>query len=133
MLKESIQENDSDMKKMLEDDLVRLLGSTEEYGAIEELQEEIVDVILPKNKADTRNSCTLEIMQASGGSESSLFAELILDMYKNYCRNMGFKMKEASPVQKDMAIGKGVKYASYIVEGESIFKYLKYESGVHKV
>lgn len=36
-------------------------------------------------------------------------------------------------MQKDMAIGKGVKYASYIVEGESIFKFLKHESGVHKV
>jgi peptide chain release factor 1 len=41
-------------------------------------------------------------------------------------------MKEET-LQKDMAIGKGVKYASYIVEGENIFKHLKYESGVHKV
>ena len=41
-------------------------------------------------------------------------------------------MKEES-LQKDMAIGKGVKYASFIVEGEQIYKYLKHESGVHKV
>lgn len=53
-------------------------------------------------------------------------------MYKNYCRNQGYKMKEEA-FQKDMAIGKGVKYASYIVEGENIYKYLKHESGVHKV
>ena len=50
------------MKQMFEDDLQRLLGSAEEYGTIEELQEEIVDIILPKNDSDERNTCTLEIM-----------------------------------------------------------------------
>ena len=87
MMKEANEEGDSDMKKMLEEDLVRLLGTTEEYGEIEELQEEIVEILLPKSKADMESRCTLEIMQASGGSESSLFAENILTMYKNYCRN----------------------------------------------
>ena len=82
--------------------------------------------------ADKRNSCTLEIMQAAGGSESSLFAEVILNMYKNHFRNMGYSVKEDS-FQKDMAIGKGCKYASYIVEGENIYKALKHETGVHKV
>ena len=32
-----------------------------------------------------------------------------------------------------MAIGKGCKYASYIVGGEGCYAYLKHESGVHKV
>ena len=32
-----------------------------------------------------------------------------------------------------MAIGKGCKYASYVIEGENIYKSLKHESGVHKV
>ena len=32
-----------------------------------------------------------------------------------------------------MAIGKGCKYASYVVDGENVYKYLKHESGVHKV
>lgn len=79
--------DDPDMKKMLEDDLLRLLGDNEEYGEIEHLQEEIVEVILPNSEAENLGSCTLEIMQAAGGSESSLFAEDILMMYKNYCRN----------------------------------------------
>ena len=87
MMNEANEEGDNDMKKMLEEDLVRLLGTTEEYGEIEELQEEIVEILLPKSKADMESRCTLEIMQASGGSESSLFAENILTMYKNYCRN----------------------------------------------
>ena len=32
-----------------------------------------------------------------------------------------------------MAIDKGCKYALYTAEGENIYKYLKHESGVHKV
>ena len=50
MVKEAA--GDTEMIKMLEDDLVRLLGNAEEYGEIEELQEEIVEVLLPKTKAD---------------------------------------------------------------------------------
>ena len=45
---------------------------------------------------------------------------------------MGFQMKE-DIVQKDMAISKGVKYAHCQVEGPEVFKFLKHESGVHKV
>ena len=79
---------------MLKDDLIRLQGNEDNYGHIEELQEEIVDLILPVSESDERNSCTLEIMQAAGGSESSLFAEEILNMYRNYSRRMGFVFKE---------------------------------------
>lgn len=32
-----------------------------------------------------------------------------------------------------MAIGKGCKYANYLIEGEAVYSYFKHESGVHKV
>ena len=56
---------------------------------IDEFTEEIVEEIIPKNDADGRN-CTLEVMQAAGGSESSLFAGDLFEMYKAYCRISGF-------------------------------------------
>ena len=34
------------------------------------------------------------IIGAAGGSESSLFAEDLVEMYKNYCRLMGFRFKQ---------------------------------------
>lgn len=37
MMKEAEEEGDGDMKKMLDEDLMRLLGTQEEYGEIEEL------------------------------------------------------------------------------------------------
>ena len=41
-------------------------------------------------------------------------------------------MKEET-LQRDMAIGKGCKYANFSVEGQDCYKLLKFESGVHKV
>jgi peptide chain release factor 1 len=117
---------------MLQADLLRLRGDSENYGEIEEVQEDIVEKIVPKSVNDQRNGCVLEIMQAAGGSESSLFAEDILNMYKNYSRKMGFHLKQEQ-FQKDMAIGKGCKYANCLIEGDAVYSYLKHESGVHKV
>lgn len=56
------EEGDEEMKKMLQEDLLRLLGGQEEYGEIETIQEEIVEVILPNTEAENLSSCTLEIM-----------------------------------------------------------------------
>ena len=42
------EENDAEMVSLLKDDLVRLKGDDENYGEIEELQEEIVEYIIPK-------------------------------------------------------------------------------------
>lgn len=60
---------------------------------IEGQADEIIDLLLPKTDVDGRN-CTLEVMQAAGGSESSLFCEEIFNMYKAYCRLMGFKAEQ---------------------------------------
>jgi len=82
---------DKDEEKEMVDIAKEEMEGIEEQ--IDEQAEEIVEAILPKSDADARN-CTMEIMQAAGGSESSLFAEDLYNMYKNYCRVMGFRFKE---------------------------------------
>ena len=57
------------------------------------MTEDIIDVILPKSDADQRD-CQIEVLQAAGGSESSLFAEDLYKMYQGYCRMMGFRVQE---------------------------------------
>ena len=94
LLQEAVDTGDQELKEMLQEDLVRIRGNDEEYGAVDEMLDEIVEIILPKSESDSCTSCTLEIMQAAGGSESSLFAEDILTMYQNFCRKMGFSMKQ---------------------------------------
>ena len=63
-------EEDKEMNKIAQEEL------EEVQDQIEEFSEEIIEEILPKNDADERN-CTIEVMQAAGGSESSLFSEEI--------------------------------------------------------
>lgn len=55
-----------------------------------ELQEEIVEEVIPKRAKDSKN-CQVEVRQASGGSEASLFAEDLWKMYKEYCDRKGWR------------------------------------------
>ena len=48
----SESQDDPEMLALLEDDMVRILGDDENYGEIEEIENEIVEYILPMTKAD---------------------------------------------------------------------------------
>ena len=80
-------EEEQDFKDIAKEELQKVKEQ------IDELSEEIVEIILPKSDADQRN-CTIEILQAAGGSESSLFAEDLFKMYQGYCRIMSFRATE---------------------------------------
>ena len=58
----------------------------------------------------------MEIMQAAGGSESSLFANELVGMYQNYARMMGFRWEELE-FQEDIAITSGCKKGVFKVTG----------------
>jgi peptide chain release factor 1 len=58
---------------------------------LEELQVEIEEEAVPKRDIDTKD-VTLEIRQAAGGSESSLFAEDLVAMYRAFANRKGWRM-----------------------------------------
>ena len=97
---------------------------------MEDLETQIEEELIPKKDVDTKN-VTVEVRQAAGGSESSLFAEDLVNMYKGYCLKNGHKYIEEEYV-KDMSIQKGCKYAIFKIVGQDVYKYFKHESGVHK-
>lgn len=80
-------EEDAEIKEMAQEELA---GVEED---IDDLADDIVEIILPQSDADQRD-CTIEILQAAGGSESSLFAEDLFKMYQGYCRLMGFQVRQ---------------------------------------
>ncbi len=57
---------------------------------LDDLQVEIEDEAVPKRVIDSRN-VTLEVRQAAGGSESSLFAADLVTMYKAYAQRKGWR------------------------------------------
>ena len=69
----------------------------------------------------------MEIKSASGGIESCLFAEDILNMYKIYISRMGWNIETLS-YAIDNSVGKGCKNGSFKLIGTNIYKYFKFSS-----
>lgn len=54
----------------------------------------------------------MEVKAAAGGTEGALFAEDLVNMYKNYCFKMGFNFSTIS-YSSDFSMGKGCKNGKY--------------------
>eukprot|EP01034_Spumella_vulgaris_P031417 gene31417-38800_t len=92
-------------------------------------EEDIITVLTPKDEADDRN-VVIEVRAGTGGDEASLFAGEIFRMYQRYAAHQGWKWEEMSVMRSEVG---GFKEAQAMVSGESVFKHLKFESGVHRV
>ena len=93
------------------------------------LDEKLKILLLPKDRNDER-SVILEVRAGAGGDEAGLFAQEILRMYLRYAERKGWKYTLMD--SSENAAG-GIKDASVTIEGEGVYSYLKYESGVHRV
>src|SRR5260221_2838300 len=117
---------------MLDDPEMRELAR-EELPALETraatLNEKLKILLLPKDPNDER-SVILEVRAGAGGDEAGLFAAEILRMYLRYAERKGWK---TSLMDTSENAAGGIKDASVTIEGESVFSFLKYESGVHRV
>ena len=119
-------------RAMLEDAEMRDLAR-EELPGLEQrataLLEKVKILLLPKDPNDER-SVILEVRAGAGGDEAGLFAAEILRMYLRYAERKGWKASLMD--SSDNAAG-GIKDASVTIEGDGVYSYLKYESGVHRV
>jgi len=98
-------------------------------SAAEALNERLKILLLPRDPNDDR-SVILEVRAGAGGDEAGLFANQLLRMYLRYAERKGWKTTLMD--SSDNAAG-GVKDASVTIEGDGVYSYLKYESGVHRV
>jgi len=86
-------------------------------------------MVLTGDPNDGKN-IVLEIRAGTGGDEATLFAAELYRMYSRYAEANGWKVKETS--RSESGIG-GVKEVICLIEGERVYRRLKYESGVHRV
>ena len=84
--------------------------------------------LLPKDVDDNKNAI-VEIRAGTGGLEASLFALICLRCMKKYAQKK-WKL-EIINISKSEA--GGFKEVIFSVNGDDIYSYLKYESGVHRV
>ncbi len=117
------EENDADMRELLK----------EEHAAakkrIEELEQELKILLLPKDPNDDKN-VIMEIRAGAGGDEAALFAAQMYRLYVKYAESRRWKVETVSA--DEIGIG-GMKEVSFMISGKGAYSRLKYESGVHRV
>lgn len=72
----------------------------------------------------------MEIRGGAGGEEAALFAHSLQRMYAMYAESRGWQVEVLSINETELG---GVKEVSFSVEGDSVYSYMKFESGVHRV
>ncbi|HXP35188.1 MAG TPA: peptide chain release factor 1, partial [Chthoniobacterales bacterium] len=72
----------------------------------------------------------VEIRAGTGGSEAAIFAADLYRMYHRYAESAGLKTEDLESSPSEMG---GLKEVIFKVSGESVFRKLRYESGVHRV
>ena len=96
---------------------------------IEELENEIKMMLIPKDPEDERN-CVVEIRGGTGGDEAAIFAGDLFKMYTRYVASKGWKY-EVLNVSEGTA--GGYKEVVFEVQGVDVYGTMKFESGVHRV
>ncbi len=95
----------------------------------EKNENELKLFLLPKDEDDNKNAI-VEIRAGTGGLEASIFCADLFKMYEKVCSKKKWKL-EIINISKSEA--GGFKEVIFLVNGNNIYSYLKYESGVHRV
>ena len=115
--------NDQEIIDLAQKDLNEMIKKKEKY------ENELKVFLLPKDEDDNKNAI-VEIRAGTGGLEASLFCADLFKMYEKVCSKKKWKL-EIINISKSEA--GGFKEVIFLVNGDNIYSYLKYESGVHRV
>ncbi len=90
---------------------------------------ELRRLLLPRDPDDDKN-VIVEIRAGTGGDEAALFAGDLYRMYSKHADARGWKQEIVST--SDAAMG-GYKEIIFTLEGDGVYREMKFESGVHRV
>lgn len=85
--------------------------------------------LLPPDPDDSRNTI-VEIRAGTGGEEAALFAGDLFRMYSKFADARGWTIGVIDASPSDLG---GYKEIIFSVEGENVYRVLRYESGGHRV
>jgi peptide chain release factor 1 len=121
--RELLTSTDQDLAQMAQEEVPKL------EKQVADLERDVQLSLLPADESEDRDAI-IEIRAGTGGNEAAIFAADLYRMYNRYAEAAGLKIEglESSPSE----LG-GLKEAIFKVSGESVFRKLRYESGVHRV
>ena len=114
---------DADLAQMAQDEIPTL------EKRVAELEFAVQLALLPPDEADDRDAI-IEIRAGTGGSEAAIFAADLYRMYNRYAERAGLKIEDLESSPSELG---GLKETIFKISGESVFRKLRYESGVHRV
>jgi peptide chain release factor 1 len=115
--------NDQEMIDLAQKDFDELIKRKEKYDS------ELKLFLLPKDEDDDKNAI-VEIRAGTGGLEASLFCSDLFKMYEKVCSKKKWQLDLINISKSEAG---GFKEVIFSVNGNDIYSYLKYESGVHRV
>jgi len=96
---------------------------------VADLEREIQVGMLPPDENENRDAI-VEIRAGTGGSEAAIFAADLYRMYNRYAEAAGLRTEDLESSPSELG---GLKEVIFRVSGESVFRKLRRESGVHRV
>ena len=119
----SLEQENSDMRELYEQEIADAAQQKLSF------ERELEDMLYPSDPKDDR-SVFVEIRAGAGGQEAALFAGNLIRMYSNYAIRKGWQVSVVEESSTDLG---GYKEVIIHVQGKRVYKYLKFESGVHRV
>jgi peptide chain release factor 1 len=119
----SVAAEEKEMKDLVMEELAILNGEKE--ALISE-----VEILMVSDRSEDNRNAFLEIRAGAGGDEASLFAA---DLLRMYIRVAERKKWQAEIISTTYSSINGIKEVILYLKGTEVSKFLKFESGVHRV
>jgi len=117
------EKEQGDMRALYEEEAL------EAQPKLAQLEKQLEEKLYPTDERNER-SVFLEIRAGTGGQEAALFATDLFKMYSLYAATKGWRVSIVECSQTDLG---GFKELIAYIEGKNVYKFLKFESGVHRV
>src|ERR1041384_386380 len=129
---ESVRKQKAEAQALLTDPDLKE-EAEKEVASLEKREAELVALLEEmalSSDATSSRSIIMEIRPGVGGEEASLFAGELLEMYPRFAGRKGWDVQLMDVVHSDLG---GLKYGTVAIEGEDVYKFLKFETGAHRV
>jgi peptide chain release factor 1 len=117
------RQSDGELRELAEEENAAL---RERAG---ELEAELSQLMIPRDPNDAKD-VFVEVRAGTGGDEAAIFAGDLARMYMRFAERMGMKTELVS---ESISEAGGYKEIVFAVTGKEPYRYLKHESGVHRV
>jgi peptide chain release factor 1 len=119
----ALESGDAELAELARTELVELRAQRES------LEQSLRRLLLPRDPDDDKN-VIVEIRAGTGGAEASLFAADLYRMYTKYAERMRWRQEILNTSPSEVG---GFKEIIFQLSGESVYRLMKFESGVHRV